>query len=73
MLTSSELVAEIEKLPPVDRVKIIDTVLRATLKPDPVIEMLWAEEAQRRLEAYHRGETRAVPYEQVMARLLEKR
>lgn len=72
MPTASELVLEIEKLPPIERVRIVDTVLRDTLIPDPEIERLWAVESQRRLEAYRQGEIQAVPYEQVMARLLTK-
>lgn len=72
MLTASELAFEIAKLPPVERVRLVDTVLRETLAPDPEIEMLWAEEAQRRLQAYQSGQVQSVPYEQVMARLLNR-
>lgn len=36
------------------------------------IERLWVEEAERRLEAYRRGETTAIPYEEVLDKIHQK-
>lgn len=68
MPTPNELIQEIEKCSPAERVRIIDEVLRDMMHPDPEIDRIWAGEAQRRLNAFRRGEVRPVPYETVMAR-----
>jgi putative addiction module component (TIGR02574 family) len=41
--------------------------------PDGDIERLWVEEARRRYDEYLRGEVQAVPGDEVMARLLDRR
>jgi putative addiction module component (TIGR02574 family) len=49
--------------------------LLATFKsaPDPHIDELWAREAEDRLDAYDRGEIKAVPAEEVFNRIKEQR
>jgi hypothetical protein len=37
-------------------------------EPGPAIERLWAKEAEERLAAYRRGEIKAVPLEEVLAK-----
>ena len=73
MPTTRELVREIEKLSPAERVKVIDRVIRDTIKPDADIEKIWVREAAARWEAFERGEVAAVPYEAVMAKYRDKR
>ena len=73
MPTTRELVREIEKLSPAERVKVIDRVIRDTIKPDADIEKIWVREAAALWEAFERGEVVAVPYEAVMAKYRDKR
>jgi putative addiction module component (TIGR02574 family) len=73
MPTALELVQEIEKLSPAERVRVIDMVIRDTIKPDVEIEKIWVKEAAARWDAFERGEVEAVPYESVMARYRDKR
>ena len=73
MSTSLDLIKEIEKLPPAERVRMIDRVIRDTIKPDAEIEKIWICEAVARWGAFERGEIAAVPYETVMARYRDKR
>lgn len=73
MATILELVQEIEKLPPAERVQIVDRVIRDTIKPDADLEQIWVREAAARWDAYKRGEVEAVPYETVMAKHRNKR
>jgi putative addiction module component (TIGR02574 family) len=65
-----KLTEEIRKLSPEEQAELLE-VLQAlsSREPDPDVEKAWAEEAERRLDAYERGETTAVPLEEVMARL----
>jgi putative addiction module component (TIGR02574 family) len=65
-----KLSEEIRKLTPEEQADLMDELLVLTYRePDPEIEKAWAEEAERRLDAYERGETTAVPLEDVMSRL----
>jgi putative addiction module component (TIGR02574 family) len=67
------LTEEIRKLPPEEQADLIDELLILTYRePDPEIDKAWAEEAQRRLAAFRRGETVAIPLEEVMARLRKR-
>ena len=73
MATTQELVQEIEKLSPAERVRVIDRVIRDTIKPDAEIEKIWVREAVARWNAFERGEFEAIPYESIMARYRDKR
>lgn len=73
MPTKLDLVLEIEKLPPAERVRMIDRVIRDTIKPDAEIEKIWVKEATARWNAFERGEVEPVPYETVMGRYRDKR
>lgn len=73
MSTAQELVRELEKLSPAERVKIIDRVIRDTIKPDVEVEKVWVQEAAERWNAFERSEVEAVPYDIVMAKYREKR
>ncbi|BCR05268.1 hypothetical protein DESUT3_23370 [Desulfuromonas versatilis] len=72
MPTTKELVKEIEKLAPSERVKIIDLLIRDTIKPDEAIEKIWVKEASARWDAFERGEVEAVSYDSVMAKYRKK-
>lgn len=73
MPTALELVQEIEKLPPSERVRMIDRVIRDTIKPDAELEKIWIKEASARWHAFEQGEIETVPYETVMARYRDNR
>lgn len=73
MSIAQELVRELEKLSPAERVKIIDRVIRDTIKPDVEVEKVWVQEAAERWNAFERSEVEAVPYDIVMAKYREKR
>ena len=49
------------QLPPVERMALVEQILDSLYEPDPSMDALWAQEADDRLEAYRRGEIRAVP------------
>jgi putative addiction module component (TIGR02574 family) len=73
MSTALDLIKEIEKLPPAERVRMIDRVIRDTIKPDAESEKIWICEAVARWSAFERGEISTVPYEAVMDRYRDKR
>lgn len=73
MPSALELVQEIEKLSPAERVRVIDMVIRDTIKPDSEIEKIWVREAAERWSAFEQGRSEAVPYESVMAQYRDRR
>jgi putative addiction module component (TIGR02574 family) len=61
---------EIRKLTPEEQADLMDELLALTCRePDPGVEEARIGEAERRLDAYERGETQAAPAEEVMERL----
>ncbi len=67
------LTEEIRKLTPEEQADLMDELLVLTHRePDPEIEKAWAEEAERRWRAFKRGETQAIPADEVFARLGKK-
>ena len=63
MSSINDLIHEIEKLPPAERARLIDLVIRDMAEPDPEIDKVWAEEAIKRWDKYKEGNAKAVPYE----------
>ncbi|MFA7571955.1 MAG: addiction module protein [Sulfurimonadaceae bacterium] len=52
-----------------ERTKLIDELFKSIDKPDEEIDQIWADEASKRLEAYRKGELKAVPMEKIFNRI----
>jgi putative addiction module component (TIGR02574 family) len=63
-----EITEEIRKLPDVEKLRLVDTILSDLDKPDPEIDRIWADEARKRWAAYKAGKVPTVSYESVMAK-----
>jgi putative addiction module component (TIGR02574 family) len=57
---------EVESLPDVQKLQLVDALLIELDKPDPEIDKVWADEAHRRWKAYKSGKMKAIPYQEVM-------
>jgi putative addiction module component (TIGR02574 family) len=66
-----EITEEVERLPVPERVRLVERLLTTLDKPDPGIDRAWAEESERRLNRYLRGETTALDADQVLAKYLK--
>jgi putative addiction module component (TIGR02574 family) len=64
--TIDELEAAVLQLPPSDRVHLVERLLSSLDDEDEVLAA-WLEEAERRADALDRGESQAVPVEDVIA------
>jgi len=60
--------AQARKLSPDERMELVDDILASVDEPDPAVDRLWAKEAEDRLAAYRRGEIKAVPLQEVLAK-----
>ena len=68
-----ELSVAARKLTASERAALIDDLLASLDAPDPQIDALWAEEAERRLAAVESGEMPARDAEEVLADLRARR
>ncbi len=64
-----ELLEEARKLDPAERFELVDAVLQTLDRPDPEVDRVWLEEAERRLAAYRAGRVRGVPVEEIFGTL----
>ena len=58
--TAEALSAQAVKLPPEQRMEVVERILDSLDEPDAALDALWAKEADDRLAAYRRGEVKAV-------------
>lgn len=63
---TQELVALALKLDPAERFDLVDQVLHSLDKPDPEIDRIWIDEAERRLAAYRAGKVQGIPAEEIL-------
>jgi len=68
-MITKDLIDSALKLPPDERFALIDELLRSLDRPDPDLDRIWIEEAQRRLAAYRAGRVQGIPAENVVGPL----
>jgi putative addiction module component (TIGR02574 family) len=57
---TQELASLAAKLPPSDRLQLVETILASLDKPDAEISAAWAKEAEDRFVAFQRGQLQVV-------------
>jgi putative addiction module component (TIGR02574 family) len=65
---AKELIALATKLPPGERITLVEEILSSLDQPDAEMDRLWAKEAEDRLAAYRRGEIKVVDLDEVLAK-----
>ncbi len=66
--TAEALSAQAVKLPPEERMEVVERILDSLDEPDAALDALWAKEADDRLAAYRRGEVKALALSEVIAK-----
>ena len=66
--STATLCAQAARLPPGERMVLVEQILDSLDEPDASLDALWAKEADSRLAAYRRGEIRAVSLSDVLAK-----
>lgn len=68
------VLAEALELPPVERAELVEEILSSFDFPlRPEVDALWAREAEARLDAYARGDLKAIPADGVFKELSKPR
>ncbi len=55
------------KLKPPDKLTVVEGLLKSLDEPDRNIDCIWAEEAEKRLDAYRRGGLEGIPMEEIFS------
>ncbi len=67
-----EIIQEAMSLPVEERAIVVDSLLRTLNPPDTEIEREWVKVAKRRLEELRSGRVKAVPGDEVFAKIRER-
>ena len=67
-MIDKKVLNSLEKLSPVEKLKLVDFLLLSLDKPNPKIEKAWEEEVEDRFNAYEKGKIKSEPYEEFMKR-----
>lgn len=59
---------EVLALKPLEKIQLIDEILLSLDKPDTAIDAIWAEEVEKRIDAYDKGEIKAIDAKEVFAK-----
>ena len=62
---TKELLEQALQLAPEERFKLVEGIMRSIDAPDADLDAIWAEEAEKRLEAYREGRLPGVPMEEI--------
>ena len=64
-MSSKEILEQAIALKPEERFMIVEGLLKSLDEPDRKIDEIWAEEAEKRLNAYRDGRLEGIPMEEV--------
>ncbi|MGQ7815088.1 addiction module protein [Metapseudomonas furukawaii] len=70
--SSQSLSREARRLSINERVELVEDLLDSLDTPDATLDAQWGEEAEDRLDAYRRGELKALPLAEVLGKYLNK-
>jgi putative addiction module component (TIGR02574 family) len=64
-MSSKEILEEALKLKPDERFMLVEGLIKSLDEPDSSLDEIWAEEAEKRLNAYRAGKLEGIPMEEV--------
>ena len=64
-MRTEEIIAQAIKLKPTERFDLVEKILHSLDHPNPEIDRIWQEEAEKRLAAYRAGKIKGIPAEDI--------
>jgi putative addiction module component (TIGR02574 family) len=64
---SKDILKEALNLEPAEKFIIVEGLLKSLDEPNHHLDVLWADEAERRLEAYREGKMKGIPMENIFS------
>jgi putative addiction module component (TIGR02574 family) len=68
-MTNQEMLKQVLALDPEQRFELVEEILHSLDRPDPAVDAVWIDEAERRLAAYRAGKVTGIPAEEVFGPL----
>jgi putative addiction module component (TIGR02574 family) len=68
MSPTKEIISKALHLNPAEKSIVIEALMKSLDVPDPEIEKIWAEEAEKRLKAYKAGKLKTVSFEDMFTK-----
>ena len=65
-MRTKELLDEAMKLKPEERFILVEGLIKSLDEPNKKLDEIWAEEAEKRLEAYRKGTLESIPMERYL-------
>jgi len=65
-MTNKDLLAQALTLRPEDRFQLVEGILKSLDEPDLSLDAIWAEEAEKRIQAYREGRLEGIGIEDVL-------
>ena len=64
-MRGKDILKEALNLEPTEKFIIVEGLLNSLDEPDSEMDKIWADEAERRLEAYRDGKLKGIPMEEI--------
>ena len=64
-MKSKQILENALNLKPLDKIRIIDGLLKSLDEPDKAIDEIWAIEAEKRIKAYRNGKLKGVEFSEI--------
>lgn len=64
-MRTEEIIEQAIKLKPAERFDVVEQILHSLDHPNPEIDRIWQEEAEKRLAAYRAGKIKGIPAEDI--------
>ena len=71
-MSSKEIIRNVLKLSPKEKLLIVDSILKSLDKPDKDIEKIWLDESKKRLKFFRVGKLKGVHIKLSIGKLLKK-
>ena len=65
-MNTKTLIESALKLPATERLELVEQIMHSLDRPDPELDRVWIEEAERRLAAYRSTRVRGIPARDVV-------
>lgn len=65
MMNTQDIVRQALALDPSKHFEVVEEILHSLDQPDPAIDAVWLQEAEKRLAAYRNGQVQGIPAEDI--------
>jgi len=65
LMIGKEILKQALKLKPDERFMLVEGLIKSLDEPDSLLDEIWAEEAEKRLNAYRAGNLEGIPMEEI--------